>query len=558
MAAASLIVPATAHAAVSRHNANGTNYIISTEHPEATRAGSEILKNGGSAADAAIAAYIVLSLVNPQTASLAGGGIVLHYQNSSSRLEVFEALETAPEQAGQYLFIGQDGSPLSLNQAMVGGRSVGVPGIPALISILHEKFGKVRWSDLFTSALVLSETGFEITPEVSNLISQDAASLGRYTEGRQYFLTAFGNPRSTGDKLENPAYSVTLRQFITGGHDIFYQEDFAKDIVMAVQKRAHDNRGLMSIEDITGYMATRSDPSCIAYRGKMVCTAGPVSSEGTWLLQTLGMLERFQLGKMNLESPDPWHLVAQASRLSYADRSAFIADPDFSILDAQRLLSPDYLEKRSSLISAGIVNSGQPTPGQLARASLTVDPKETGICGTPIVAADRYGNSVILIAGIHKPFGSRLFVNGMLLNSALIDFSFASSGGDGSPVLNKVEGKKRPRSGIAPVAVLGPDGRPELLVAAPGGSRNAARVLQRLLAYIDWKVPASELAKLPDFTALDDIEISSGGRLGRSLEKLGHTVKSTDFEGGLMIIELKGGSFSGYISPVNEGMILAE
>ncbi len=516
------------------------SYAAATIHPKATMVAEEILKRGGSAADAAIAAYLVLGLVYPQAASIAGGGMAMYYDRETGRINIYDATEIAPEHAGQYLFTGPDGKPLTKKEAVTGGRAVGVPGFPALVTIMHHKHGRLPWSDLFMPALVLSENGFKVTQELEEAIRREAYSLGKYSEGRQYFFTAFGNPRKAGEILVNPAYTITLRQLLTGGYDAFYEHDFAKDIVSAVQNRAYDNRGLMSIEDITGYMAVRHDPLCIKYRNRKVCSAGPPSAAGTWLMETLGLLKAYDLSSLNPASSGTWDLIAKASRLAWLDRSAFVADPDFSPIDSFRPIETEYLEKRREHITTSSL------PEQL-KAGLRGDeilPADTGYedpSGTAVLAVDSKGNAVSLVAGIRDPFGSHLFINGMLLNGALTRFSFKPSDENGTPYLNRVEGGKRPRAAIAPVMIFNSREEPVLLLGAPGGSRNAARLLHKIIAYIDWNKTVEEITAMNDIAVLDNFQVSSGsGTLARSLEKKGHKVTTGSFPDNIFAIKFPG------------------
>jgi gamma-glutamyltranspeptidase/glutathione hydrolase len=515
------------------------SYAIATPDPLATQAGEYILEKGGSAAEAAISAYLVLGLTMPQSASLAGSGFALHYHGYTGAIEAFDALSVSPSQAGKYLFTGPDGHPLQPGRAATGGKAVGVPGLPALFGVLHKKYGKSKWSELFIPALELAEKGFEVNKNLEKLIAENKYNLGKYTEGRQYFFPAFGKARSTGEKLDNQDYAFLLRRLITGGTELFYHGDFPKEILKAVRERAHDNPGLMSMEDIEGYRIIHREPACIFYRQNKICSIGPPSSGGIWLLETLGLLEYFDLHRTGPDSVESWHMIAQAGRLAFADMAAYVSDPESSIVDAKDLISRGYMENRAGLIHTGKISS-LVGPGPLSRAELAPDNDFGRRSGISVMAVDKYGSAIALNAGIHYPFGSRLFIEGILLNSALTDFAFSPANRKGLPYLNRVEGRKRAKTAMTPVMVFSPDKKPVLILGGPGSGINAALILQKIVAYIDWGMTMHQSMNMPGFAALDEISISPEmGEIARSLEKLGHKVKTGTFPGDLMAIELK-------------------
>lgn len=516
------------------------DYAIVTPNSYATRAGRKILEEGGSASDAALAAYMVLGLVMPQSVSIAGGGVVYRYDGKSGESDIFDILEISPAQAGRYLFVGKDGLPMSEQYAVVGGRSVGVPGIPALAGILNKKFGKTDWINLFLPAYDLAEKGFEVSSELEQAITKDMRFIGKYSEGRQYFLNAFGNPRKEGEILHNPAYAELMKKFMTEGYDAFYDELFAKGIVEAVQKRAYDNRGLLSVEDLSEYMAVRREPLCIKYRNYSVCSAGQPFSEGMWLIETLGILDNVDFKGMKIDDPQMWHMVAQAAYKAYADRSMYAGDPNINNVDVSKLFSREYLKQRSEGIGPDIVDLSKIKAGDISERKFWPDSRVMGQAGEAVIAVDNEGNVVSIIAGIQKPFGSRLFFNGVLMNSALASFSFSPTGGEGDfPVINRAEGNKRPRSPMTPVFVFDKAGKPLLVLGASGGSRNVSRLLQRVIAYVDANVGAKDLYEIPDIAILSDIEISSGnGTMPRQLEKLGHVVRGMTFDSNISVVEI--------------------
>ena len=457
-------------------------YMVAAANPYAARAGIEILEEGGSALDAAVAMQMVLGLVEPQSSGIGGGAFLLHWEAGARRLQAYDGRETAPATATPDLFLDGTGAPLPFWAAVVGGRSVGVPGVLRMLELAHRRHGRLPWSRLFQPAIALAEKGFRVSPRLHRMIEQDRF-LGRYAPARRYFFHEDGSPRRAGDLLRNPELAGTLRRVAEGGADAFYTGPLAEQIVSAV-RGAEGNPGRLSAADLAGYRALERTPLCRPYREWRVCGVPPPTSGGVGVLQILGLLERFDL--KGTDEVERVHLFAEAGRLAYADRDRYLADPDFVPVPVPGLLDRRYLSLRSALIDPvrdmGEAEAGVPPPAGKPRgkgAALEIP------CTSHLCVVDAQGNAVSMTTSVESPFGSRLWVAGFLLNNQLTDFSFVPER-DGAPVANQVEPGKRPRSSMAPTAAFGRDGQSlVLVVGSPGGSRIIAYVAQALIQVLD-------------------------------------------------------------------------
>ncbi|MCB1530883.1 MAG: gamma-glutamyltransferase [Rhodospirillales bacterium] len=535
--------------------ATGTEFMAVTSHLEATKAGYDILSRGGTAADAAVAVQLVLGLVEPQSSGIGGGGFVLYYDAQKRTVMTLDGRETAPALAGKHLFRGADGKPMEFYDAALGGRAVGVPGTLRLLEKLHKKHGKMPWRDLFSPAVALAETGFEVTPRLSKMVHQDYRRLGRFTDTRLYFFPDGVTPVRPGYFLRNPKYAAVLRKVALEGADAFYSGEIAQDIVKAVRE-VPENPGLLSMEDLEKYRVRSRSPVCGVYRGYKICSVAEPSSGGLTLLSALGMLEHFNLGELGPDNPKSWHLIAEASRLAFADRNYYMADPDFVETPGKALLDPDYLEKRARMISLeGALQNAQPgTPPGWDAAPQQPDmaPKPPGT--THMCLIDRYGNIVSMTGSIENAFGSRVMTEGFLLNNQLTDFSFEPER-DGQPVANRVEGGKRPRSSMAPVIIFDPLGRPFLVIGSAGGSAIIGYVLERIVALIDWDMDVQEALEAPNIIHLGTkIEMEPAAEpLSAGLKQRGHPVEIKELNSGLTAIHIKNGLYTGAADPRREG-----
>ncbi|HEU4839153.1 MAG TPA: gamma-glutamyltransferase [Micavibrio sp.] len=541
--------------------AHGSRIMVVTANPEATRVGYEVLKGGGSAADAAVAVQLVLGLVEPQSSGIGGGGFALYYDKKTNQVYSFDGRETAPLAAGKYLFRGKDGKPMDFYDAAVGGRAVGVPGTLRLLEMLHKRFGAKPWRDLFSPAVALAETGFMVSPRLAAMIEHDAMKLRNFTPTLLYFFPDAATPVDAGGRLINPPYARVLRKVAIGGADAFYKGETAEAIAKAVQEDL-ENPGLLSPEDMANYKAIERKTICGPYRAYLVCTMGLPSSGGLMLLGALGILQNFNMADLGPSNPLSWHYIAEASRLMFADRNYYMADPHFVQSPGTLLIDPAYLKSRAAMISNSRsiekVMPGTPAAWKQRKpAAEPVYPKPPGTTHFTIV--DAAGNILSMTDSIEDSFGSRMYVDGFMLNNQLTDFSFVPEI-DGVPVANRVEGGKRPRSTMTPVIMFAPDGKPALAIGSAGGSAIMGYVLQRIVAVVDWNQDIATAVAAPNLINRGQkIEFEVGAsELAEPLRKFGHPAELSELNSGLTAIEWKDGLMNGAADPRREGTAMGE
>lgn len=323
-----------------------------------------VLRDGGTAADAVVAAQAVLGLVEPQSSGIGGGGYLVYFDARTGSVQAYDGREVAPAAATEnYLrWVSDVDRSAPRPNARASGRSIGVPGILRMLEMVHNEHGRTPWRDLFGPAVTLADGGFDISARMGAAISDAASQLRDDPEARKYFLNPDGSPKPAGTRLTNPAYSKTLSAIASAGANAFYSGDIAHDIVAAASDTSNGRTpGLLTIEDLAGYLAKRRQPLCTTYRGREIC--GMPSSGGVAVAATLGILEHFPMSdyapsKVDLNGGRPTvmgvHLIAEAERLAYADRDQYIADVDFVRLPGgslTTLVDPGYLAARAALIS---------------------------------------------------------------------------------------------------------------------------------------------------------------------------------------------------------------
>jgi gamma-glutamyltranspeptidase/glutathione hydrolase len=533
------------------------NFMVAAANPHAVGAGIEILEAGGGAIDAAVAVQLVLGLVEPQSSGIGGGAFMLYFDAARRKIASFDGRETAPAAATTALFLDATGNKMKFWDAVVGGRSVGVPGVPRMLELAHRTHGKLPWARLFEPAIRLAKQGFEVSPRLSGLIARDKY-LKRYPATGAYFHTATGEPLPAGHILKNPEYAATLRAIAEGGADAFYKGDIARDIV-GVVRGALDNPGMLSEEDLAAYEAKSRPPVCVAYRGNKVCGMGPPSSGGLTVGLILGILQHSDMDKLVPGSVDAEHLFIEAARLAYADRALYMADSDFVSVPVRGLLDPDYLKQRAGLIdgekSMGKADAGTPPEKktELRAPGNTLEIPST----SHFSIVDAKGNAVSMTTSVESAFGSRMMVGGFLLNNQLTDFSFQPER-DGKPVANRVEPGKRPRSSMAPTIVLGPNDGLRLVTGSPGGSRIINYTARSVMAVLDWNLdPQWAVTRGHVISRNGKVDLEEGTFFDEfkvGLESLGHEINVRKLNSGLHVILAENGKLYGGADPRREGI----
>ena len=535
--------------------------MVAAANPHAAEAGLTILHAGGSAVDAAIAMQMVLNVVEPQSSGIGGGAFLLHYDKGLAEVRAYDGRETAPAAATPDLFLDETGAPLGFYDAVVGGRSVGVPGLVAMLEMAHRAHGNLPWRKLFAPAIRLAEAGFPVSHRLNALAERDDF-LRQFPESRALFYLWYGKAKPVGATFTNPALAETLQRIAQGGAAAFYRGEIAHDIVTAV-RTVRANRGRLVEADLAAYRAKERAPVCAPYRRWRVCGMPPPTSGGLTTLAILGILSHFDLARVESGSAEAVHLISEASRLAYADRALYIADSDFADVPITGLLDPGYLAERARLIDPRR-SKGRAQPGALPLRKSerpAVAPSLEGASTTHLSVIDAAGNAVTMTSSIESAFGSRLMTRGFLLNNQLTDFSFVPEL-DGVAVANRVEPGKRPRSSMAPTLVFDEAGDLVMVIGSPGGSRIITYVVKTIVAVLDWQLDIQAAIALPHHTnrnGATDLEEGTGlVALQAQLTARGHEVKVRPLTSGLHGIVVTPQGLEGGADPRREGIALGD
>ena len=537
----------------------GSKFMVVAANPYASKAGYNILEKGGSAVDAAIAVELILTLVEPQSSGIGGGTFMLYWDNQKKKMTTFDGRETAPAAATSELFLDKQGKPLRWIDAVVGGRSVGVPGLMATFKKAHDKYGKLPWSVLFEEAIALADNGFIVSPRLEKLLGLNYnPGIHSLPEINKYFFPN-GQSVKAGDLLVNKKLANAYRSIAKDGIDVFYSGWIAEKIIEKVQNSTI-SPGLLSMNDMSAYKVKEREPVCGAYRDYNICGMAPPSSGGIAVIQILKQLQRFELAKYKPNSVEAMHLYTQSSRLAFADRNRYVADVDFVDVPTAGLIDSKYLAKRSSLINPkkdmGKAASGTPNGAlALAKDSAIERPSTSHFS-----IIDAQGNAVSMTSSIENGFGSALMVEGFILNNQLTDFSLSPKK-NGQLVANRVQPNKRPRSSMAPMMVFNKDNSLKLLVGSPGGSRIINYVAQTIIGVLDWQLNPQDAINLPKVTNRNYVTTLERGTSAEALKPLleakGHKVQVRDLNSGIHAIEVTKSGFIGGADPRREGLVLA-
>lgn len=464
--------------------------MVAAANPHAVDAAVEILAAGGSAVDAAIAAELVLGLVEPQSSGIGGGGFLMFYNGRSEAITAYDGRERAPAGATATMFLDSRGRPMPFVDAQASGRSIGAPSLVAMLKLAHDDNGRLPWARLFEPAIRLAESGFEVTPRLAGFIAA-YGERGRHLRAdfaaRAYFFDAAGAPRPVGYLLRNPDYAATLRAIAERGPSALSEGPLADAIVAAAQRQPR--RGTLTLEDLRAVAPRRVDPVCTMYRAYHACTA-PSPSSGNATLAILGLYQRARPQPGNQTNADDWSAFLWASRLAYADRDHYMADDQFVPVPTEELIAPAYLDDRARQIDvthapAGAVEAGTPASPELRSRWGAAWSTDAGT--THISIVDGWGNAVALSATVESVFGSQRMVGGFFLNNQITDFAFEPTV-NGLPVANAVEPGKAPRSSMSPLIVTDRDGELALVIGSPGGSSIIGYVARATIGILDWNL----------------------------------------------------------------------
>lgn len=555
-------VPASAPLPVVSASPSYERGMVSAADPRAAEAGAAMLRQGGSATDAAIAVMLALTVVEPQSSGIGGGGLYVT-TDPAGQVETIDGRETAPKAAHPQWFF-KDGKLLSFAEAVPGGTSVGVPGNIALAARAHAEHGRLPWASLFQPAIKLAREGWELSPRFVQMATA-ARDVGSFTPaGKALFYDAAGNPLPVGTHVSNPALAATLSAVAAQGPRAFYAGKNRREIVGAVMT-APRNPAPITERDVTAYQARDRAPVCGQYRSYRICGMGPPSSGATTVYATIKQLERFDMAALGPDSPTAWHLIAESMRLAYADRARYSADADFVPVPVAGMTDPAYLASRSVLISATSampsVAAGTPPGAEKLTQADSAQLTENGT--SHIVAIDRAGNAVSYTSTIESLFGSGIVVGGYYLNNELTDFDMDPMR-DGRMVANRVEGGKRPRSSMSPTLVFDAQGRLRLAVGAAGGATIPAQVIRAVIGVLDWNLTPEQALALPVIFAPggNTVYVEKGSRLEAimpALVALGHAEVATRVMPlKANAIDVMDGRLRGGADPRSEGRAVSE
>ena len=525
------------------------NWMVVTANPQASVVAGKILAKGGTAVDAMISAQLVLGLVEPESSGLGGGAFLVYFDNNKKEVITLDGRETAPLLVKEDLFQDSNGNPLKFFDAVVGGKSVGTPGTPALLEESYKRWGKTKWPLLFKDAINLSKNGFVISKKLSSSITRSKNSLSKFKNTKKYFLPN-NVPLRAGSIHINKNYADTLLAFANSGAKVFYNGEISNDIISSVNN-VKINPGSLSHKDLLNYKVIERKPVCSKYRNYEICGMGPPSSGALTISQILGMIERYNISELGPNNPDTWRIIGDASRLAFADRDAYIADTDFVYVPIKELTDQTYINKRAIFLNSKNKIEKVKAGNLISKSSsswnedISLELPST----SHISIVDKYGNALSMTSTIENGFGSRLMTNGgFLLNNELTDFSFKSFK-NGKKIANNIAPGKRPRSSMAPTIIL-KNNKPVYILGSPGGSNIIGYVINAVVSLIDWKMNVQEAASIPHgINKYGTYYLEKNtflSELRPSLEAMNYKVKLKEFSSGLNIIliddKLYGGS----------------
>jgi gamma-glutamyltranspeptidase/glutathione hydrolase len=554
LAGASIAIAAPANPPAAHH-------MIVAAEPDAAQAGREMLRQGGAAIDAIIAAQMVLTLEEPQSSGIGGGSYLIIADGTA--LTAYDGREMAPASATPRMFLDAKGKPRSHRDVIPGGLSVGVPGTVKVLALAHSAHGKLPWERLFEPAITLAADGFKVPARLARELREGGAQLAAMPGIRETFFHPDGTPLNEGETWRNAKLAESLKLIAQMGPDAFYRGPIADEVSQTVST-APRNPTPMTTADFAAYTAKKREPLCGTYRAYRICSLPPSTSGGTTVLQILGLLQRFPESELKPGTLSNVHLVTQAERVAYADRDRWLGDTDVVAVPLPGLLDRSYIDARSRLIDPmqAMMTTAAGTPpmrqGHLDYAPMPLQIEE----GTSHLAAiDDDGEAVSMTTSIEAAFGSHLAAGGFLLNNELTDFSFVPTE-NGRPVANAPAAGKRPLSSMSPVIVFGPDGQFFAALGSPGGRQIIGYVAQALVGIIDGQQSMRAAAAAPRYINLNGPTMLETGtaldKLAPQLTAMGHRVRSVHFDSGVNGIMRVRGGYEGGADPRREGVALGD
>ncbi len=538
--------------------------MVAVANPYAAEVAAEVLRDGGHAVDAAIAAHAVLGLVEPQSSGLGGGAFMLVYERSSDQLFALDGRETAPAGAHADMFL-EAGEPMGFVDAWQSGLAVGVPGTVALYEASHRAFGRLDFPALLAPAIELAEQGFVVSPRLEGFLKrlQGVGRLSQNPATAVYFYPG-GQPLSAGGVRDNPAYAQTLSRVAADGAGAFYEGALAEEIVAAV--RAGPNPGTLALTDLAAYSVARRDPLCAPVGSNRVCTMPPPSS-GVAQIMILGLYDRLMAEADEASEADRESAFVDAQRLAYADRDHYVADPEFVAVPTVDLMAADYLDARARQQVAPQGKAQPGDPGAVLRGKPIIqrwgrDTTQAGPGTTHLSIVDRFGNAVSMTATVEAPFGSSRWAGGFLLNNEMTDFARQPRIG-GQPVANTVAPGKRPRSSMSPVMAFDDRGQLRMVTGSPGGNSIVAYVAKTLVGVLRWGLTSQEAVDRANIIARGstvrvETGVAGGSQLAALLQDLGYPVEEREGENsGLHVILVNEAGLEGAADPRREGKVIA-
>jgi gamma-glutamyltranspeptidase / glutathione hydrolase len=519
---------------------------VAAAHPLAVEAGLEVLRKGGSAVDAAVAVQAMLSLVEPQSSGLGGGAFMVRYDARTKGITVYNGRETAPAGATADMLLGPDRQPLPFGTAVVSGRATGVPGVVRMLALAQSQHGNLAWKDLFGDVIRTADQGFTVTERLADMIASRAPQA-RGADAVAYFRNERGEQIKTGDTLRNPAYAGFVRRLAAQGPDAMYKGETARRIVERV--RQGELASTMTEADIAGYKPEVRDAVCNPYRVYILCAPPPPSS-GVGLLQLMAMIERTDIGTRGPNDPVAWVKYAEASRVMYADRDAYVGD--VATVPVKGMLDPAYVASRAALI--GDRAGPPPQPGTPPGAVTARIDATNEVAGTShFIVIDGEGNAVSMTTTVESLFGSGRMVDGFFLNNQMTDFSFIPEGP------NAIAPGKRPRSSMVPTIILNPDRSLAGAIGSPGGNAILAYVSKALLGIVEWNMPVADAIALPNLVARGSSFNGEASKFAppilAAMAERGVTVRGGSGENsGLHGVMLRNGGFDGGADPRRDGV----